>query len=61
MQYKHKKMLLSMGIYERDIDYIISVIGEGFTDVFEMKKLLKENMHKLRNIGYISSYIIKNL
>ena len=50
-----------MGIYERDIDYIISVIGEGFTDVFEMKKLLKENMHKLRNIGYISSYIIKNL
>ena len=58
---KQKKMLLDIGIYERDIDYIISVIGEDFSDVFEMKKLLKEKIAKLRNIGYISSYIIKNL
>ena len=58
---KQKKMLLDIGIYERDIDYIISIIGDGFSDVFEMKKLLKEKMHKLRNIGYISSYIIKSL
>ncbi len=58
---KQKRMLLDIGIYERDIDYIISVIGDDFDDVVEMKKLLKENIHLIRNIGYISNYIIRSL
>lgn len=57
---KQKKMLLDIGIYERDIDDIINIIGDDFDDIFEMKKRLIEHSRSL-NIGYISRYIIKNL
>ncbi len=58
---KQKRMLMDIGIYERDVDSIISVIGDNFLDVFEMKRLLVENSSKLKNVGYISQYIIRNL
>ncbi|MDE6586361.1 MAG: DEAD/DEAH box helicase [Clostridia bacterium] len=57
---KQKKMLLDIGIYERDVDDIIKIIGDDFDDIFEMKKRLIEHSRSL-NIGYISRYIIKNL
>lgn len=57
---KQKKMLLDIGIYERDVDEIIKIIGDDFDDLFEMKKRLIEHSRSL-NIGYISRYIIKNL
>ena len=59
---KQKKMLLDIGIYERDIDVIISVIGNDFEDAFDMKKRLLEAFPKLKsNISYISNFIIGNL
>ena len=58
---KQKRMLLGIGIYERDIDNIISVIGNDFEDVFEMKNRLINSYSKLHNIGYISQFVIRNL
>ena len=58
---KQRKMLLDVGIYERDIDAIVRIIGEDYEDAFEMKKLLKDNADHFQNISYISKYIIGNL
>lgn len=58
---KHKKMLLDLGIYERDIDKIIKVIGDDFDDAFELKQRLSDNLSKIKNISYISKYIINDL
>lgn len=59
---KQKKMLLDIGIYERDVEPIISVIGNDFDDAFEMKKRLLDNFGRLKsNISYISNFIIKNI
>ena len=58
---KHKKMLLDLGIYERDVDKIIKIIGDSFEDAFELKQLLINNMNKFNKISYISRYIINNL
>lgn len=59
---KQKKMLLDIGIYERDVDTIISVIGNDFDDAFEMKKRLIGSLTRLQNsICYISFFVIRNL
>lgn len=58
---KKRKMLLDVGIYERDIDAIVRTIGEDYEDAFEMKKLLKDNVNHFKHISYISKYIIGNL
>lgn len=59
---KQKKMLLDIGIYERDVDIIVSVIGNDFDDAFEMKKRLLENLGRLKgSISYISNFIIKSM
>jgi len=58
---KSKRMLKDLGIYERDIEKIIRVIGEGFNDTFELKSLLLKNRDKLKNVGYLSQYIIESL
>lgn len=58
---KHKKMLLDLGIYERDIDRIIRVIGDDFDDAFELKQRLTDNIAKLKDISYVSKYIINGL
>ena len=55
-------MLLDIGIYERDVETIISVIGNDFDDAFEIKKRLLESFSQIKsNISYISNFIIKNL
>lgn len=56
-----KKMLKDMGIYEGDIDQIISVIGEDFSSISELQLLLKEHLDKLSGISIISRYIINRL
>ena len=59
---KQKKMLMDIGIYERDVDSVISIIGDDFDETFEMKKRLIEKIDVLKNdISYISTYIIRNL
>lgn len=58
---KQRKMLLDVGVYERDIDVIVRIIGEDYEDAFAMKKLLKDNIDKFQRISYISKYIIGNL
>lgn len=58
---KQRKMLLDVGIYERDIDAIVRIIGEDYEDAFAMKKLLKDNIYNFQRISYISKYIIGNL
>jgi len=58
---KQRKMLLDIGVYERDVEPIIRVIGGDYEDAFSMKKLLKDNLSNLQHISYISRYIINNL
>lgn len=58
---KNKKMLIDIGIYERDVEKIIQVIGSDFDDTTELKNRLLENWNKLGSISYISRYVIRNL
>lgn len=58
---KQKKMLVDLGIYERDVDSIIKVIGEDFDDVFELKNRLRANCEKFKSVSFISKYVIQNL
>jgi hypothetical protein len=56
-----KKMLKDMGIYEGDIDSIISVIGNDFTSIADLQNLLATHFHKLGNISVVSHFIISRL
>lgn len=58
---KHRKMLIDLGIYERDVDRIIKIIGDDFEDAIELKRRLGTNFHKLGGISFISKYVISNL
>lgn len=58
---KQRKMLMDIGIYERDIETIVKIIGENYEDAFEMKQLLKDNLGRFKNISFISKYIIESL
>lgn len=61
MSVKNKKSLLDLGIYERDIDKIIKIIGDDFEDATELKNRLIEAYDKLKGISFISKYVIQNL
>lgn len=50
-----------MGIYEGDIDQIIQVIGNSFSSVSDLEKLLAPNYYKLNDISVVSKYIIMRL
>ncbi|MDD2391898.1 MAG: DEAD/DEAH box helicase [Bacilli bacterium] len=56
-----KKMLKDLGIYEKDIDKIIKIIGDDFSDAFELKERIKKNKGKMKGISFISKFIINNL
>lgn len=60
-QAQHKKMLLDLGIYERDINKIIKIIGDDFEDAFELKQKLSSDFSELNDISYVSKYVMKNL
>ena len=56
-----KKMLKDMGIYEGDIDQIISIIGEDFSSIAALQALLAKHIDQLGNISIVSRYIIDRL
>jgi len=56
-----KKMLMDMGIYERDIEKIIKIIGDDYEDVNELKSRLTSNINSLKGLSFISNYVIKDL
>ena len=57
-----KKMLKDMGIYDGDIDSIISVIGNDFSSIDDLQFLLAQNYDKLiSEISIVSKYIISRL
>jgi len=60
---KQKKMLIDLGIYERDVELIIKTIGEDFNDAFELKHKLQLTWDKLQKqkISFISRYVIQSL
>ncbi|MGB8454245.1 MAG: hypothetical protein WCD89_18175 [Anaerocolumna sp.] len=58
---KNKKMLLDLGIYERDIEKIIKIIGDDFDDALDLKNRLLTSYDKLKNISFISKYVIRSL
>lgn len=57
----NKKMLKDMGIYESDIDLIISVIGEDFTSIAELQQLLSKHLDQLKSVSVVSRYIVNRL
>ena len=56
-----KKMLKDMGIYEGDIEHIISVIGDNFADIGELQRLLSAHFDQLGDVSVVSKYIINRL
>ena len=56
-----KKMLKDLGIYEGDIDAIISIIGNDFTSIADLQQLLSVHAYKLTNISVVSRYVISRL
>ena len=58
---KHKKMLLDLGIYERDIDSVLRIIGDDFTDAVELKQRLTEKREKFGRLSYLSKYVIDRI
>lgn len=58
---KQQKMLLDAGIYERDIDKIIRIIGTDFDNVNQMCQKLIANRDKFDNISYMSKYVIDKM
>ena len=58
---KQRKMLVDLGIYERDVETIVKVIGDDYEDAFELKRRLQDSWDKMKNISFISKYVIQNL
>ena len=57
-----KKMLKDMGIYEGDIDYIVSIIGNNFSSITDLQELLRTNSSRLdKHISVVSRYIVSRL
>jgi len=57
----NKKMLKDMGIYDGDIDNIISIIGSDFSNITELQVLLKQHISEMNNISIVSKFIIDRL
>ena len=55
-----RKNLKSLGVYEKDIENIINVIGEEVEDIEKLKIKLKENVSKFK-ISFLSKYVIEQL
>ncbi len=56
-----QKMLKDMGVYDGDIDTIISVIGSDFETVENLRNRVSENIIVLDNISVVSKYVLKRL
>lgn len=58
---KQRKMLVDLGIYERDVEAIVKVIGDDYEDTFELKNRLQAHLDKLQGISFISRYVIQSI
>ena len=58
---KQKKMLVDLGIYERDVETIVKIIGDDYEDTFELKNRLQFFWERLQGISFISKYIIQSI
>ena len=56
-----KKALYDMGIYEKDIDEIVEIVGDNYDDIYDLKRRLIENFDLFENLSFISKYVIKSL
>lgn len=57
-----RRMLFEYGIYDRDIDKIVEIIGNDFENVGEMVELLHKCKEELKNhISFMSNFIIENV
>lgn len=56
-----QKMLKDMGVYDGDMDVIISVIGSDFETVEELRNRVSKNIYALDNISVVSKYVLKRL
>ena len=58
---KQRKMLVDLGIYERDVEAIVKVVGDDYEDTFELKNRLQTHLDKLQGISFISRYVIQSI
>lgn len=58
---KHKKMLLDLGIYERDINNVLRIIGDDFKDAVELRQRLAEKRERFGRLSYLSKYVIDRI
>lgn len=58
---KNKKILLDLGVYERDVETISKIIGSDFEDIFQLKDILIKNINKIKNVSFISQYILRQI
>jgi replicative superfamily II helicase len=57
---RSRKLLKDLGIYEGDIEKIIKIIGDDFTDTFDLRLLLINNIKNFKGLSIVSKYIIKS-
>lgn len=53
-----RKMLKDMGIYEGDIELIISIIGDGFETVEDLQNRIRNLRYRMNDISIVSKYVI---
>ena len=49
-------MFLDLGIYERDIDKIIRIIGDNFDDAIDLKEKLIANYESFRGSLFLNMW-----
>lgn len=61
---KNKKLLVDLGIFDKDVNNIVRIIGDDYEDAFELKQRLNSNLNRINNAGnisYLSKYIISQI
>lgn len=58
---KNKKMLLDLGVYEKDINSVLKIVGDDFGDAVELRERLMKNKGKFNKLSYLSRYVIDRI
>lgn len=53
-----RKMLKDMGVYEGDIENIISIIGDAFETLEDLQNRIKNFRYRMNDISIVSKYVI---
>lgn len=56
-----RRMLKDMGVYDKDIDFIIFHIGDDFETVEELKSRLIKQQFLINRVSIVSKYVLKKL